>query len=259
MQWERRENPEIMVHSVLGLTQIYEKIAPFFQRYHKDFAGRKLYFVSMDIQGCFDNINQHKLLQTLETLLSADEYMIRRFIQIVAFNGQVRCVYKKSAVASNRFQKFADFCKSVIADLVTLIFSVDNFSWTYQFHRKRTPCSLIKLSIRLSPKKPVWNYFESTFSTISSRWQLLRIGFELHLTDLVVQSTAKFFIAKRKELHKARFCQRCYVVCTMHKWIERFLSRNCLSPPLENRLEWWCVWLTIFCILLLIKPLLMSF
>ncbi|KAF9000679.1 hypothetical protein BDQ17DRAFT_661615 [Cyathus striatus] len=50
----------------------------------------KLYFVKVDVQTCFDTIEQSKLLEILHTLISEDVYMIRKYGEISLSGGRIR-------------------------------------------------------------------------------------------------------------------------------------------------------------------------
>lgn len=111
--YEKTKRPEIMARSVLGLGDIYEKFIPFVQNYKKYHKGEKLYFVSLDIQRCFDNINQSTLIESLQAAFSEDEYLIRRFIQVKASQARLISQYCKIASSSADFVSFKQFCSSL--------------------------------------------------------------------------------------------------------------------------------------------------
>ena len=50
----------------------------------------KLYFVKVDVQACFDTIDQMKLLEILKEIISEDEYLIQRHGQVSSVTGKVR-------------------------------------------------------------------------------------------------------------------------------------------------------------------------
>ena len=63
------------------------------------FWGRpKLYFVKVDVQTCFDTIEQTKLLAILKEIISAEEYSIQRHGQVCSVAGKVRRDFVKTGM-----------------------------------------------------------------------------------------------------------------------------------------------------------------
>ena len=98
--------------SVLGLEDIYNALIPFRKAWHTNHHKKPLYFASLDLQGCFDNINQEKLLSTMKSVFSTDEYLLRRYIQILTSHGIIRAQYIKQANSISEFTPFYEFCVS---------------------------------------------------------------------------------------------------------------------------------------------------
>ncbi|KAJ3272823.1 hypothetical protein HDV01_005251 [Terramyces sp. JEL0728] len=93
----------------------------------------KLYFCKIDIQACFDTINQRLLLEIIEGFLKKPEYLIRKFSLI-----NKRIEYKREAMDSNSFKDFHDFVLN--SDIKDSIF-VDAVN--YQFESKEKIMELL--------------------------------------------------------------------------------------------------------------------
>ncbi|KAJ3258651.1 hypothetical protein HK103_003440 [Boothiomyces macroporosus] len=91
-------------------------------------CGQILYFCKIDIQACFDTINQQLLMDTIEQFLQKPEYLIRKFGLIK----KKRLEFKRAATDSNNFTNFHDYV-SELDDIGESIF-VDSVN--YQFESK---------------------------------------------------------------------------------------------------------------------------
>ena len=58
----------------------------------------KLYFVKVDVQTCFDTIEQTKLLEILKDVISEDEYSIQRHGQVSSASGKIRRSFVKTGI-----------------------------------------------------------------------------------------------------------------------------------------------------------------
>jgi len=82
-----------------GLHYFYPKYRDFVARLKRQVNGEQtnmpqVYFGSVDIQHCYDNIDQSHLLQVVETILQEDDYLIQRYDEVYPFSSMAR-VYKR--------------------------------------------------------------------------------------------------------------------------------------------------------------------
>ena len=88
----------------------------------------KLYFVKLDIQACFDTINQDRLLQILESILQDDTYSISRHVSMFVNRERPFRKFVREARSTEEFVNFPDFAfdlaeqlgKSVFVDQVRM-------------------------------------------------------------------------------------------------------------------------------------------
>lgn len=81
LKYETVLNPSLLGASVYGLDEIHTKLRDykFKQQQTQENKNNKYYIVVMDIKGCFNSINQTKLMQFVETkFLTCKEYGIQR-------------------------------------------------------------------------------------------------------------------------------------------------------------------------------------
>lgn len=95
LDYERRRRPEVLGDAAMGgVNEIHARVKAFAQRLRKQQVpnstsgaatgdvGRKLYFVKLDIQSCFDTIPHDKLLGLLESLFSENRYRMSRHVEL---------------------------------------------------------------------------------------------------------------------------------------------------------------------------------
>ncbi|KAJ3311270.1 hypothetical protein HDV04_004179 [Boothiomyces sp. JEL0838] len=131
--YEKQENCDKFGSSCFGKNDIFKNLLTI-KNYllpksaEKTACGQNLYFCKIDIQACFDTINQQLLLDTIEQFLQKPEYLIRKFGLIK----KKRLEYKRAATDSNNFTNFHDYV-SELDDIDESIF-VDSVN--YQFESK---------------------------------------------------------------------------------------------------------------------------
>ncbi|GJE88721.1 telomerase reverse transcriptase [Phanerochaete sordida] len=101
LQYEKNTRAALFGASVLGPNELYMKMKGFkarlTQKYpHGNFP--KLYFVKLDVQACFDTIEQTKLLSILRDVLSEDAYLIQRHGQVGVTTGHIHRRFVKRAM-----------------------------------------------------------------------------------------------------------------------------------------------------------------
>ncbi|EIN09703.1 hypothetical protein PUNSTDRAFT_20563, partial [Punctularia strigosozonata HHB-11173 SS5] len=93
--------PDLLGASVFGSNDIYPRLKAYKARLLENSAAGKLpqlYFVKVDVQACFDTIEQGRLLSILKHIVTEDAYMIQRYGHISKVGRKIRRMYKKKAI-----------------------------------------------------------------------------------------------------------------------------------------------------------------
>lgn len=111
LTYERQQCPSIVGASVFSLDDIYTAWKKFIESRRTRGDDRPLYFVTVDIENCYDSIDQQKLYDILSTVLQGD-YVIRRYVSVVEAGGRLRRNYHRDASSLADFQpSFVRFVK----------------------------------------------------------------------------------------------------------------------------------------------------
>lgn len=112
-----------MGSSMFSVGDMYPRLKSFQARLkEKGWLGRKLFFVKVDIQSCFDTIPQKKLLKVIQHIFAEDEYRIVKHTEIKPpMNQQAVASVKKPmkkfvarADLAEEFGRFEDYAKAEI-------------------------------------------------------------------------------------------------------------------------------------------------
>lgn len=106
--------------SVFSLTDIYEKVKQFKSVLTAD---KKLYFVKVDVVKCFDTIEQSKLIEMLDHILSEPEYIIKKYTVIDKNKGILQRRFNKKALPIKNFAQFPDLAKTLAGEQRRSVFS----------------------------------------------------------------------------------------------------------------------------------------
>jgi telomerase reverse transcriptase len=100
VRYEYERNPKLFGAGKVGMNDIYHNIKSFLscirpmkQPWMKK-TNKKLYFVSVDIQKCYDNVHQGYLLTVMDDVLQEDHYLIQRHSVFHPFSSLGRHVWK---------------------------------------------------------------------------------------------------------------------------------------------------------------------
>ncbi|CAA7267063.1 unnamed protein product [Cyclocybe aegerita] len=124
LTYEKTNQPERLGVSIFSPDDIYLKLKKFKASLPRDTNGAllKLYFVKVDVQTCFDTIDQGKLLSILREIVSEDVYMTQKFGQVSASLGRVKRTYVKKAVPEDDHPHFIRFATDLANVLRNTIF-----------------------------------------------------------------------------------------------------------------------------------------
>ncbi|KAG6899963.1 hypothetical protein C0993_004864 [Termitomyces sp. T159_Od127] len=100
LTYEKYNQPARLGASVFSPDDIYVKLKEYKLRLPKNPDGtlQQLYFVKLDVQACFDTIEQTKLLDILRELISEDMYMRQKYGQVQMATGYIKRTYVANAL-----------------------------------------------------------------------------------------------------------------------------------------------------------------
>lgn len=116
LKYEYLQKPELFGCGLFGLHYFYDRYRQFIVKLknyditQKDMNQstfqNQLFFASVDIQHCYDNIDQEHLLKIIDKLLSHDEYMIQKYtvIHTVESTDRINRQQKKIVSPTSLFQ-----------------------------------------------------------------------------------------------------------------------------------------------------------
>jgi telomerase reverse transcriptase len=111
LQYEHAQQDDYFGSGVDGLSYFYPRYRKFLeQRAERNLKAQPLYFASVDIERCYDSINQDHLLAMLEEyVLSEDDYIIQRYDVLYRLGsmGRVFRKQRKFVGPPDDFQQFS--------------------------------------------------------------------------------------------------------------------------------------------------------
>lgn len=135
LRYERSEKPKTFGAGIYGLNDLMPILSNFLAKVRNDnptgerkilVNGTQLYFASVDIHHCYDNINQAHMLSILSEILSHDDYLIQKHNVLYPFTSVGRIGKKKlhNVGPSHKYVRFHEaitdlskgFCHSIFED-----------------------------------------------------------------------------------------------------------------------------------------------
>ncbi|KAG6862537.1 hypothetical protein C0995_000085 [Termitomyces sp. Mi166 len=125
LTYERYNQPTRLGASVFSPDDIYLKLKEYKSRLPRNPDGTlpQLYFVKVDVQACFDTIEQSKLLDILQELISEDAYMRQKYGQVQMATGYIKRTYVAKAVPEGEHPHFLTTAAKLAGVLRNAIFS----------------------------------------------------------------------------------------------------------------------------------------
>ncbi|KAF8344290.1 uncharacterized protein EI90DRAFT_65667 [Cantharellus anzutake] len=109
--------------AVFGHSELYTKLKGFRAKLKQSYASMpRLYFVKVDVQACFDSIDQDKLLSILDLILSNKLYRINKFQQVTHYYGKVKTTRVQTVVADDEEFHFVHAATKMASALRHTIF-----------------------------------------------------------------------------------------------------------------------------------------
>ncbi|GLB40371.1 putative telomerase reverse transcriptase [Lyophyllum shimeji] len=131
LSYEKREQPHRLGASVFSPDDVYSKLKDFKSRIVRpDGKLPRLYFVKVDVQACFDTIEQSRLLEILRELISEDLYMMQRYGQMRMVTGRIKRTFVKKAVPEDDHPHFLTYAAQLAGVLRNTVF-VDQVVYPY--------------------------------------------------------------------------------------------------------------------------------
>ncbi|VDB94295.1 unnamed protein product [Peniophora sp. CBMAI 1063] len=127
LTYEKDMRPELLGSSVLGQNGIYGLLKDYKLRLQARYGVHeatwpKLYFVKVDVQACFDTIEQTKLLRLLRDIISEDEYSIIRYGEVTQTTDKIKRTFHKKACPADDPPHFLKLAKDLAHTLRSSIF-----------------------------------------------------------------------------------------------------------------------------------------
>lgn len=125
LTYEKNRQPNLLGASVIGTSEIFTKLAEFKARLLTQNQAKKsprFYFVKVDVQACFDTIEQSKLLGIIRTCLSEDGYLIQNHGRVSATHGKVMRRYLRTAWSQHEQPDFIAYAAELAQALKPTIF-----------------------------------------------------------------------------------------------------------------------------------------
>jgi hypothetical protein len=91
---EYKHHPNLYGFGVAGISNLHERLIPFVMALKKS-NYKDLFFVSLDILKCFDNINQEHLLDLIDKIMYRDEYLIQEHTILRSNYDKIGVLYDK--------------------------------------------------------------------------------------------------------------------------------------------------------------------
>ncbi|KAH9481585.1 Telomerase reverse transcriptase [Psilocybe cubensis] len=146
LTYERSNQPENLGASIFNYNDICLKLKKLKASLPRDSKGGlpKLYFVKLDVQACFDTIDQTKLLHVIRQLISEDVYMIQKYGQVRSLAGKIRRMFLKKAVPEDDHPHFMRYAADLAGSLRDVIF-VDQKQEVLQLLEEHITENIVKI------------------------------------------------------------------------------------------------------------------
>lgn len=122
LSYEHQRKPHLFGAGILGLHEFYPRYRNFLTTWrhrqkhsNPDLDLTKLYFASVDIRHCYDNIDQGHLLKIVEDNLSEDDYIIQGY-SVMYFSRSMDTVVRQRKSSVGPPDSFVQFHKRVDQD-----------------------------------------------------------------------------------------------------------------------------------------------
>jgi telomerase reverse transcriptase len=122
--------------AAMGKNDIYRMLKEYKERFGP-LGKSKLYFCKVDIQGCFNTIDQSKLMELVEVLVDEVdltkeiEYAVQKYTTVQMNQGKPRRKFNRMAFCTDGFYQLQDLVTEYVSDIQNTLF-IDNTSNPYE-------------------------------------------------------------------------------------------------------------------------------
>lgn len=114
LSYEHSKREDTYGAGLPGLGYLYPRYRRFIEKHRpREPGAKKMYFGSVDIRHCYDNIDQEHLLNIVSGLLSEDNYLIQRYSVLHPFESMDRIVKRKKKQVGPP-ETFVPFSKTAV-------------------------------------------------------------------------------------------------------------------------------------------------
>ncbi|GAA5851509.1 hypothetical protein JCM8547_001116 [Rhodosporidiobolus lusitaniae] len=118
LTFERKRKPHLVGSLVSDPYEIFSKLKRFKMRLlEKNKALTQLYFVKVDVQACYDTIQQDKLLQIVEDVLSETMYWVQNYTRVTQYGEGVGKQFKRQACTDGDIGVFEELAEKLAENL----------------------------------------------------------------------------------------------------------------------------------------------
>ncbi|BGP48846.1 Telomerase reverse transcriptase [Rhodotorula kratochvilovae] len=152
-----KRKPHLVGSLVADPQQIFAKLRAFKRRMLDKHGGEmpKLYFVKVDVRAAYDTIQQDKLLEIVEGVLTETLYWIQKYAQVSPLAGRATKAFKRAACTDGEYGAFTDLAQKLAQELHNVVLS-DQVVYQnverdrlMQLLREHITTNLVKVSGRL--------------------------------------------------------------------------------------------------------------
>ncbi|BGP25246.1 Telomerase reverse transcriptase [Rhodotorula toruloides] len=161
LTFEKKRKPYLVGSLVSDPQQIYARIRTYKSTLLAKHSGKlpKLYFVKVDVRGAYDTIQQDKLLQIVEAVLTETMYWIQKYSQVTPINGRPFKSFKRAACTDGDLGTFEELASKLAQELHNVVLS-DQVAYTsvardrlMHLLREHITTNLVKVSGHLYRQK----------------------------------------------------------------------------------------------------------
>ncbi|KAF8627995.1 hypothetical protein AX15_004120 [Amanita polypyramis BW_CC] len=124
LTFEKQRHSQLLGGSIFRPDDVYARLKAFKAQLPRKPDGSlpKLYFVKVDVQACFDTINQRELLRVIDKLITEDVYIVQRHGQVGMAAGKVKRVFVRRAINEDH-PHFLQYAVELAHSLRNVIFA----------------------------------------------------------------------------------------------------------------------------------------
>jgi hypothetical protein len=126
LKFESKRNEDSFGSGLDGLHYFYPRYVEFIKAFKMlPIAKRKIYFASVDIHQCFDNIDQSYLMALLADMLADGQYVLQRYRVVHPVNSMGRLVkrHKKRVISIEELSSFTNYLSQISNAYESSVFS----------------------------------------------------------------------------------------------------------------------------------------